>query len=184
MPESTYKRVSFPSRGRWLRRTHFCLSVLFLVNSTFSLVLTEPSSLSSSPYFSSLDTHINEPSLIKSRLFRRGLWTPPEGATPYEPQPVSQRHQNQQIQKAPQSPAYLTPAPPNVGGFPPLGLTSKAKTSGKNGTLGSIPNPNIVSVPLQDLMADTVVSTKKFYTVILVIYEFDSLIKAAFGLRM
>ncbi|KAF9335112.1 hypothetical protein BG006_000851 [Podila minutissima] len=117
-------------------------------------------------------------------MFRRGLWIPPEGAMPYEPELVNQQHQNQQIQSAPQYPAHLTPAPSNVGDLPLLGFTSKAKTSRKNGTLGSAYNPNIVSVPLQDLMADTVVSTKGFYAAILVIYEIASLIKAAFGHRM
>ncbi|KFH67274.1 hypothetical protein MVEG_07796 [Podila verticillata NRRL 6337] len=153
MPGPTHSWVSSPkSRRPWFRKAHFCLGVLFLAHPTFSLVSAEPSSpstRSSLPSLSSPHTHPNESPTIKSRLFRRaGLWIPPEGATPYEPESVSQ--------KAPPSLTHLDPAPSNVGDLSLLGFTSKAKTSGKSGTLGSVPNPNIVSVPLQDLMADTV----------------------------
>ncbi|KAF9088184.1 hypothetical protein BGX23_007577 [Mortierella sp. AD031] len=89
------------------------------------------------------------------QLRSSGIWVPPKGATLYYPDPASQ------------FPGQSTDGPgqgDNSNGM--IGISSKAHAaaSPNKGKGGSQPGltratPNIISVPLQDLMADTVVCT-------------------------
>ncbi|KAG0213938.1 hypothetical protein BGX28_003116 [Mortierella sp. GBA30] len=109
------------------------------------LVSAEPS-----PYSTAAKSEFIGASTI-SLVRRSGIYEPPEGATLYIP-PSTNRNQF--------SPSSILPT---MGVDEELvSFTSKSKVDrSKNDTLGSIApkNPNIISVPLQDLSADTVVIT-------------------------
>lgn len=130
---------------RW-KNIHLC--ILFLVSAIVSTDVTfsGQSLVSAEPFpYSAEGRTALAPTTIQSKrsaspVRRSQIWVPPEGATLYEP---------------PSSQPSTSPAPVRL----PNGLVnvmSKAKSS-KNNTTSSAPNPNIVSVPLQDLMADTLV---------------------------
>ncbi|KAF9428426.1 hypothetical protein BGZ94_002445 [Podila epigama] len=112
------------------------------------LVSAEPSPSSSSSSSSTL----SEPVKTKSRL-----WIPPNGATPFILDPPSQ----EKHQKSPQTIQHPSqqshPIDDTNSVLPFTGFSSKAKTPEKNTTTTSPKSKlNIVSMPLQDLMADTV----------------------------
>ncbi|KAF9955179.1 hypothetical protein BGZ72_003951 [Mortierella alpina] len=148
-----------PSLPRW-KNLHLC--ILFLVSSALlstdvhffglSLVSAEPLSDSTAA--------AAEPLVRRSRLYE-----PPEGATLYLPASGSRDST---------SPPPVSPATGIEGGL--MSFTSKAKVNpGKNSTTGngaSKTPTNIISVPLQDLNADTVdrcfdpLNFPKFYVVV------------------
>ncbi|KAF9287016.1 hypothetical protein BGZ68_002341 [Mortierella alpina] len=95
-----------------------------------------------------------EPLVRRSRLYQ-----PPEGATLYLPPSGS---------RDPTSPPPVSPTTGFEGGL--MSFTSKAKVNpGKNSTTGhgASKTPNIISVPLQDLNADTVVRSNVCFSLFL-----------------
>jgi hypothetical protein len=129
---------------RW-RNIHLC--ILFLVSVIISTDVTFSGLVSAEPFpYSEGKKTSFAPSAVQSKrstlLVRRSqIWAPPEGATPYE------LPSHQQDTTSP------TPARPQTE---IINVMSKAKSS-KNSTTSSPRNPNIISVPLQDLASDTLV---------------------------
>lgn len=149
---------------------HIC--VLFLVSSlvlstdvtssSSSLAAATPSAAElSSTDAASPSTQQQEQHNVVLQRRSSGIYMPPKGATLYYPTPASQ------FPNANSGNPSLTSSNQEGGsdGGGLIGITSKAHAAaskgGNNGTSGSSPGlvratPNIISVPLQDLMADTV----------------------------
>ncbi|KAF9354034.1 hypothetical protein BGX26_008208 [Mortierella sp. AD094] len=133
---------SSTSRSSILRWKSIHVCVLFLVAAVFSADISfSKSSLVSAEPLSGLASGTTT---TKHSIVRRSrLYVPPKGATLYN---IEDLPSNKQSHESPQSSPkeqLLT-----------IASKAKAKTPAKNST--HLSNPNIISVPLQDLMADTV----------------------------
>lgn len=160
------------------------ICVLFLVSSlvlstdvTFSgasLVaaeLTDTSTSIASAAAASSSTQHQELHNVVLQRRSSGIYMPPKGATLYYPSPTTQfpgsSSGNPSLSSSSQAHEDTQEGSGGGGGGGLIGITSKAHTSagkgGNNSTSGlARATPNIISVPLQDLMADTVVCIEPF----------------------
>ncbi|KAG0289854.1 hypothetical protein BGZ96_006662 [Linnemannia gamsii] len=154
------------------------ICVLFLVSSlvlstdvTFSgasLVAAELTSsstegTSASAAAASSSTQHQEPHNVVLQRRSSGIYMPPKGATLYYPSPATQfpGSSSGSPSLSSSSQAHVDAQEGSSGGGGLIGITSKAHASAGKGSSNSTSGlaratPNIISVPLQDLMADTV----------------------------